>query len=116
MPGPSKVIVLDPDARASRQVQLGFEREGIPAAAVAVDAFEQQSREVQDDQRERAALERQSREVQDDQRERAALERQSREVQDDQRERAALERPDQDTGLVVVGGSNGRGTELLRRA
>jgi hypothetical protein len=37
MPGLSKVIVLDPDARASRQLQLGFEREGIPAAAVAPD-------------------------------------------------------------------------------
>jgi hypothetical protein len=31
MSGPSKVIVLDPDPRASRQVQLGFEREGVPA-------------------------------------------------------------------------------------
>ncbi|MBA2542696.1 MAG: DUF4388 domain-containing protein, partial [Deltaproteobacteria bacterium] len=30
MSGPSKVIVLDPDGRASRQVQLGFEREGVP--------------------------------------------------------------------------------------
>src|SRR5215210_6457978 len=28
--GPSKVIVLDPDSRAGRQVQLGFEREGVP--------------------------------------------------------------------------------------
>ncbi|HEX3757588.1 MAG TPA: DUF4388 domain-containing protein, partial [Kofleriaceae bacterium] len=33
MPGLSKVIVLDPDARARRQVQLGFEREGISTAA-----------------------------------------------------------------------------------
>ncbi|HEY6175321.1 MAG TPA: DUF4388 domain-containing protein, partial [Kofleriaceae bacterium] len=65
MPGPSKVIVLDPDARASRQVQLGFEREGIPAAAVGAEA---------------------------------------------------LDDPGVDTGLVVVGGSDGRGTELLRRA
>src|SRR5882724_5235434 len=36
MPGLSKVVVLDPDARAGRQVQLGFEREGIPATAIAV--------------------------------------------------------------------------------
>jgi len=33
MSGPSKVIVLNPDPRASRQVQLGFEREGVPAVA-----------------------------------------------------------------------------------
>jgi len=38
MPGLSKVIVLDPDARARRQVQLGFEREGVPTAAVEVEA------------------------------------------------------------------------------
>ena len=31
MPGLSKVIVLDPDARAARQIQLGFQREGVPA-------------------------------------------------------------------------------------
>src|SRR5258708_19082490 len=30
MSAASKVIVLDPDVRAGRQVQLGFEREGIP--------------------------------------------------------------------------------------
>ena len=36
MQGLSKVIVLDPDARASRQVQLGFEREGVPVAVAAV--------------------------------------------------------------------------------
>jgi len=30
MPGLSKVIVLDADVRASRQVQLGFERESVP--------------------------------------------------------------------------------------
>ncbi len=30
MPGLSKVIVLDPDVRAGRQVQLGFQREGVP--------------------------------------------------------------------------------------
>ncbi|HEU4731172.1 MAG TPA: DUF4388 domain-containing protein [Kofleriaceae bacterium] len=38
MPGLSKVIVLDPDLRASRQVQLGFEREGVPATAVPAGA------------------------------------------------------------------------------
>jgi len=37
MSGPSKVIVLDPDPRAGRQVQLGFEREGIPAEALTAD-------------------------------------------------------------------------------
>ncbi|HEY6033020.1 MAG TPA: DUF4388 domain-containing protein, partial [Kofleriaceae bacterium] len=36
--GPSKVVVLDPDARACRQVQLGFEREGIETVAPAVPA------------------------------------------------------------------------------
>jgi hypothetical protein len=34
MPGLSKVIVLDPDARAGRQVQLGFEREGVPSEVI----------------------------------------------------------------------------------
>jgi hypothetical protein len=38
MTGPSKVIVLDPDARAAAQVQLGFEREGILASAPAIPA------------------------------------------------------------------------------
>src|SRR5437763_148519 len=66
MPGLSKVIVLDPDARASRQLQLGFEREGIPAAAIPADA-------------------------------------------------ARLSPPGQDTGLVVVGGVDGQGVELLHR-
>ena len=33
MPGLSKVIVVDPDARARRQIQLGFEREGVPTVA-----------------------------------------------------------------------------------
>ncbi|HET9625480.1 MAG TPA: DUF4388 domain-containing protein, partial [Kofleriaceae bacterium] len=33
MPGLSKVIVLDPDARAGRQIQLGFEREGVAVAS-----------------------------------------------------------------------------------
>ncbi len=39
MPGLSKVVVLDPDVRASRQVQLGFAREGVPAtiAQIPVD-------------------------------------------------------------------------------
>ncbi|MEO8707195.1 MAG: DUF4388 domain-containing protein, partial [Kofleriaceae bacterium] len=36
MSGLSKVIVLDPDARAGRQVQLGFEREGVPTAIAPV--------------------------------------------------------------------------------
>ena len=67
MPGLSKVIVLDPDVRAGRQLQLGFEREGIPAAAVAADAQH-------------------------------------------------LEPPGRDTGLVVVGGVDGQGVELVRRA
>src|SRR5580692_9411846 len=38
MTGPSKVIVLDPDARAAAQVQLGFEREGITTSAPAIPA------------------------------------------------------------------------------
>src|SRR5882762_8688214 len=38
MPGLWKVIVLDADARTRRQVQLGFEREGVAIAAVAADA------------------------------------------------------------------------------
>jgi hypothetical protein len=37
MPGLSKVIVLDPDVRASRQVQLGFQREGVPVEVVVAD-------------------------------------------------------------------------------
>jgi hypothetical protein len=36
MPGLSKVIVLDPDVRAGRQVQLGFQREGVPAEVTEV--------------------------------------------------------------------------------
>ena len=36
--GPSKVIVLDPDPRAGRQVQLGFEREGVPTFVPAIPA------------------------------------------------------------------------------
>jgi len=35
MPGLSKVIVLDPDARTGRQIQLGFEREGVPVTTLA---------------------------------------------------------------------------------
>jgi hypothetical protein len=38
MPGLSKVIVLDADVRASRQVQLGFERESVPAVVLPADA------------------------------------------------------------------------------
>jgi len=37
MPGLSKVIVLDPDVRACRQIQLGFEREGVPTATASLD-------------------------------------------------------------------------------
>ncbi len=69
MSGLSKVIVLDPDVRASRQVQLGFEREGVPTsvAQIPVDS-------------------------------------------------SKLQLPDDDAGLVVVGGSHeGRSLELLRR-
>ena len=36
MSGPSKVIVLDPDPRAGRQLQLGFEREGVSATVAQV--------------------------------------------------------------------------------
>ena len=38
MSGLSKVIVLDPDERASRQLELGFLREGVPTTAAAVPA------------------------------------------------------------------------------
>ncbi len=69
MPGLSKVIVLDPDARAGRQVQLGFGREGIPAEVVEVP-----------------------------------------------RDPAELALPTQDAGLVVVGGAELRGLELVRHA
>ncbi len=37
MPGLSKVIVLDPDVRAGRQIQLGFEREGLAVATIPAD-------------------------------------------------------------------------------
>ena len=69
MPGPSKVIVLDPDARSGRQIQLGFQREGVSAqiAPVSVDL-------------------------------------------------AKLQLPTEDTGLVVVGGADGRAVDLVRRA
>jgi uncharacterized protein DUF4388 len=83
MPGLSKVIVLDPDARAGRQVQLGFEREGIPAALVA--PLEPRSGENQDDQGERGGL-------------------------------CSIELPADDTGLVVVGGCDGQGIDLVRQA
>src|SRR5258706_11611408 len=36
MSAASKVIVLDPDVRAGRQVQLGFEREGIATVVPAI--------------------------------------------------------------------------------
>jgi hypothetical protein len=36
MPGPSKVIVLEPDQRSGRQLQLGFEREGVQTALLAI--------------------------------------------------------------------------------
>lgn len=36
MPGLSKVIVLDPDARAGRLLRLGFEREGVPVEVAEV--------------------------------------------------------------------------------
>ncbi|HEY5935512.1 MAG TPA: DUF4388 domain-containing protein [Kofleriaceae bacterium] len=70
MSGLSKVIVFDPDIRASRQVQLGFEREGIPTQVVTpipIDATK-------------------------------------------------MTLPDDDAGLVVVGGTDGRALDLLRRA
>jgi hypothetical protein len=70
MSGLSKVIVFDPDIRASRQVQLGFEREGIPTRIVApipIDATK-------------------------------------------------MTLPDDDAGLIVVGGTDGRALDLLRRA
>ena len=67
MPGPSKVIVLDPDARAGRQVLLGFEREGVSASLGATDG-------------------------------------------------ATVDLADPETGLVVVGGVDGQGLELLRKA
>ncbi|MBA3465511.1 MAG: DUF4388 domain-containing protein, partial [Deltaproteobacteria bacterium] len=66
MSGPSKVIVLDPDARAGRQVLLGFSREGVPAAVVAVDG-------------------------------------------------ARPDVPSDGTGLVIVGGTDGRALDLLRK-
>ncbi len=34
MPGPSKVIVVDPDPRAGRQLQLGLQREGVSVVVV----------------------------------------------------------------------------------
>jgi DNA-binding response OmpR family regulator len=67
MPGLSKVIVLDPDVRAGRQIQLGFEREGVPTTTIPASA-------------------------------------------------ATLEVPGDDTGLVVVGGVDGQGLDLIRRS
>ncbi|HEU0032977.1 MAG TPA: DUF4388 domain-containing protein [Kofleriaceae bacterium] len=69
MSGLSKVIVVDPDARASRQVQFGFEREGVPTSVAQIPA-----------------------------------------------DPAKLDLPTQDTGLIVVGGTDQRAVELLRRA
>ncbi len=66
MPGPSKVIVLDPDARAGRQVQLGFSREGVPSVLAAVDL-------------------------------------------------PRLDVPSDGTALVIVGGTDGRALDLLRK-
>src|SRR4051812_16200002 len=68
MPGLSKVIVLDPDVRAGRQIQLGFQREGVPA-----------------------------------------------EVAEVPREPAELALEVQDTGLVVVGGTDPRALDLVRQ-
>ena len=66
MPGPSKVIVLDPDARAGRQVQLGFSREGVPSAVAPVGVTQ-------------------------------------------------LDVAGTDTGLVIVGGTDGQALDLLRK-
>ncbi len=63
MPGPSKVIVLDPDPRAGRQVQLGFEREGVRTWSL---------------------------------------------------DPGKLELEGDDPGLIVVGGADGRGLELVQ--
>ena len=64
MPGPSKVIVLDPDSRAGRQVQLGFSREGVPSALA---------------------------------------------------DTSKVDLPADDTSLVIVGGTDGAGLDLLRK-
>jgi len=68
MPGLSKVIVLDPDARAGRQLQLGFDREGVPSTLAVVPA-----------------------------------------------ESGRLDLPTGEAGLVIVGGTDGRALDLLRR-
>lgn len=62
--------MLDPDARAGRQVQLGFEREGVPTAVGQIPAD-------------------------------AAT---------------RLDLPVSDTGLVVIGGTDGHALDLVRRA
>src|SRR5687767_721913 len=67
MPGPSKVIVLDPDARSGRQIQLGFQREGVSAQIATVTG-------------------------------------------------GRFELPTEETGLVVVGGQDGRAVELVKKA
>jgi hypothetical protein len=69
MAGPSKVIVLDPDTRAAAQIQLGFEREGIPVASPAIPP-----------------------------------------------DLAALAIDATDCGVALVGGQNGHGVSLVRRA
>lgn len=72
MPGLSKVIVVlpdsGPDARAGRQLRLGFAREGVPSEVAQLPG-----------------------------------------------EGARLDLPAGDTGLVVVGGTDGRSLDLLRR-
>ncbi len=70
MSEPSKVLVLDPDPRAGRQVQLGFEREGIPAVIPQVP-FDATKLELS---------------------------------------------PEHDPALILVGGVDGRGLDLVRRA
>lgn len=69
MPGTSKVIVLDPDVRAGRQILLGFQREGVAAEMAEVP-----------------------------------------------HDPAALALPAAGAGLVVVGGTDTRGIELVRHA
>jgi hypothetical protein len=70
MSGPSKVIVVEPDSRAARQIQLGFEREGIPTLVTQVPA-----------------------------------------------DPATLELdPEADPALLIVGGAETRGLDLVRRA
>ncbi len=69
MPGLSKVIVLDPDARAGRQLQLGFDREGVPTTIATIPP-----------------------------------------------DSGRLDLAFDGAGLVIVGGTDGRALDLLRRA